>query len=235
MDDPIADPTVEMLGRPHAWDFIGRFAAVWSTPLDEDDGCSDAELDEAEDRLDMPLPVAVREAYRLFGRRRDLTSNQDRLLAPHELEVEDDHRLVYRRECQNCAVWAVDLANATKVDPPTVWREYGGHDWRPFLDRFSDACVEMVLSESLVDGPIELTENGQLDDASLAVLETYRRLNFPSYDLWAAAPAGPPVRWFAAPGVLLCDHAETWLWVRALTPEAIEDVRHRFPSDWIMS
>ena len=27
MDDPIADPTVELLGRPHAWKFIRRFAA----------------------------------------------------------------------------------------------------------------------------------------------------------------------------------------------------------------
>ena len=30
MDDPIADPTVEMLGRPHAWNFIPQFAAVWA-------------------------------------------------------------------------------------------------------------------------------------------------------------------------------------------------------------
>jgi len=48
-------------------------------------------------------------------------------------------------------------------------------------------------------------------------------------------PAGPPVRWFGGPGVLLCDHGETWLWVRALTPEAIDTVRHRIPVEWIMS
>src|SRR5262245_21487495 len=235
MDDPIADPSVVMLGRPHAWDFIRRFAAAWATPIGDDDGCSDAELDEAEDRLDLSLPDAFREAYRLLGRRRDLTSNQDTLLAPHQLWVEDDYRLVYRRENQNCAVWAVDLANSASVDPPTVWREHGGHEWRPFLHRFSDACVRVVRSESMFAGPLELSDNRELDDASLAVLETYRRLNFPDYDLWAAAPVGPPVRWFAAPGVLLCDHAQTWLWVRALTAEAIEDVRHRFPPDWIMS
>ena len=33
MDDPIADPTVETLGRPYAWDFIRRFAAVWVRAL----------------------------------------------------------------------------------------------------------------------------------------------------------------------------------------------------------
>jgi hypothetical protein len=235
MDDPIADPTVELLGRPHAWDFIRRFAAVWATPLRDDDGCPDAELDESERRLGLRLPVAVREVYRLLGRRRDLTSNQDTLLAPHQLKVEDGHRLVYRVENQACAFWAVDLAEPAAADPPVVWREYGGHQWRPFLDRFSDACVEMVLSESMFAGPIELSENGQLEDASLAVLETYRRLNFPAYDLWAGAPDGPPVRWFAAPGVLLCDHAETWLWVRALTSEAIDNVRRTFPVEWIMS
>jgi hypothetical protein len=53
--------------------------------------------------------------------------------------------------------------------------------------------------------------------------------------MWSGAPAGPPVRWFGGPGVLLCDHGETWLWVRALTPEAIDTVRHGIPVEWIMS
>jgi hypothetical protein len=232
VDDPIADPAVVMLGRPHAWEFVRRFMGAWMTPLGDGDGCTDAELDAASDRLGRSLPVALREAYRLLGRRPDLTNGQDKLLAPHQWELEHGDLLVYRRENQNCAVWAVDLADPAQADPPTLYREIDQGDWRPFLSRFSDACVEMVLSEAVLGGAVELSLDRQPDDASLAILEsTYRRLDFPEYELWAA-PDGPSVRWFAGPAVLLCDHAQTWLWVQARTPEAIDEVRRQMPGEW---
>jgi hypothetical protein len=150
------------------------------------------------------------------------------------LRVEDDHLLAYRVENQGCAVWGVDLTDPDADDPPVRWREYESHTWRPFLDRFSDACVEMVLSESIWSGPLELSANQQLEDASVAILEaSYRRLAFPDYQMWAD-PDGPPVRWFAGPDVLLCDHSDTWLWAKARTAAAIDEVRHRIPGDWIM-
>jgi hypothetical protein len=54
-----------------------RFAGSWRSPLTERDGCGEDELAAAERRLGLRLPAAVREAYALFGKWPDLTSNQD--------------------------------------------------------------------------------------------------------------------------------------------------------------
>jgi cell wall assembly regulator SMI1 len=68
--------------RQGAWRFIRRFAEAWLTPLSDDDGWTEADLQAAEQRLGVRLPAAIREAYALFGRRQDLTSMQDWLLTP---------------------------------------------------------------------------------------------------------------------------------------------------------
>jgi hypothetical protein len=89
-----------------AWGFLRRFAERWLMPLTEDDGWAEADLQAAEQRLGVRLPPAIREADGLFGRRRDLTSVQDRLLGPEELEVDaTGDVLVYRVENQSVAVW----------------------------------------------------------------------------------------------------------------------------------
>ncbi|WP_223184536.1 SMI1/KNR4 family protein [Streptomyces sp. CBMA152] len=86
------------------WRFIQGFAAHWADALEHGDGWTEADLVAAEERLGVRLPVAMREAYLLFGRRRDLTSNHDELLAPDELYVDDaGEALVFRHENQGAA------------------------------------------------------------------------------------------------------------------------------------
>ena len=168
--------------RANAWEFTRRFAAAWSRPLDQRDGCAESELAETEARLGRRLPIAVREAYRLLGTRDDLTRNHDRLLQPHELEVDDGHWLVCRVQNQHSALWAVDLTDPDEPDPPTRWRDptTSTRTWRPFVDRFSQACVEMVLTESLFT-QTDLSDNRELDDTAIAALEAaYQPLGFPS-------------------------------------------------------
>ncbi|NEE38294.1 hypothetical protein G3M53_74465, partial [Streptomyces sp. SID7982] len=81
-----------------------------------------------------------------FGRRPDLTSVQDSLLSPEHLHV-DDGALVFRLENQAVAEWAIRQEHLTDDDPPVVFRRRDGDSdrWMPFLDRFSTACIEMVL------------------------------------------------------------------------------------------
>ncbi|WP_406447326.1 hypothetical protein [Streptomyces sp. NBC_00876] len=84
----------------HAWTSIQDFAAqrVGAAP-GRGDGWTQADLDVAEERLGLGLPTALREAYLLFGRRQDLTSNHDVLLGPAELYVDDaKEALVFRQE-----------------------------------------------------------------------------------------------------------------------------------------
>jgi hypothetical protein len=221
--------------RRGAWRFIRRFAESWLTPLTDDDGWTKADLQAAEQHLGVRLPPAIREAYAMFGRRQDLTSVQDRLLDPDQLEVDvTGEVLVYRVENQSVALWGVPLAAMGQSDPPVVMApNFEDVGWEPFLERFSLACVEMVLSESLFSAPVELSDNRELDPATAGLVgQLFASLAMPDYPMWALP--GGSVRWFTGPEVLLCDFAGTWLWVRARTTGALDAVRIALPGEWLL-
>ncbi|MEV0038829.1 hypothetical protein [Streptomyces sp. NPDC050804] len=222
-------------GRGGVWGFVRGFAEGWRVPLGAGDGYGEWEIADAERRLGFALPVAVREAYGLFGRRRDLTSNQDRLLAPRELVVREG-ALVYRVENQYAAEWGVLLADLDQDDPPVYVRGAAGSPGRPlpFLDRFSLACVEMVLAESVFGAPDGLGDNRHLDGVDPGYIASrYTRVPLPDCPLWAVD--GGVTRWFSAPGVLLREDAGQWLWVLARTGSALARVRNELPGDWLLS
>jgi hypothetical protein len=220
-------------GRAGVWQFIQEFARLWRSLLASGDGYSEADISAAQQRLGVRFPAAVAEAYQLFGRRRDLTSNMDRLFRPGELSLAGNgHLLVFRQECQGCARWGVPLHLPGDPDPPVIVEAAEaslGQGWAPYLDRFSLACLEMVLSESLFTGA-GLHDSTQLDDDGIKSLEqNFTRLAIPSYPLWT----GPPVvRWFAGPDVILRADADTWLWARARATSALDKVRAAIPGDW---
>jgi hypothetical protein len=81
----------EMRDRHDAWRFVREFAAVWATPITDIDGFSDDEIDRAERLVRVRLPAAVREAYRLFGKRTDLTSRNGNLRPPEQLDYDQDN------------------------------------------------------------------------------------------------------------------------------------------------
>jgi hypothetical protein len=112
--------------RAGVWRFIRDFAGQWLSPLAEDDGWSEADIISAEKRLRVRFPAALREAYGLFGRREDLTSNQDRLLRPGQLCLSGSGQvLIFRWENQGCAQWGVRLDQPGHPDPPVVWEGLG--------------------------------------------------------------------------------------------------------------
>lgn len=209
--------------RDGAWWFVREYAEHFATPLGDDDGCA---VDEAEERLGVRLPAAVREAYALFGKRADLTSNQDELLPPDRLGLWDGV-LVHRVENQGCAHWGVAL---TGDDPPVLVRpdlaDKRVERWEPFLDRFSLACVEMVLSESLFleDG---LTDYLHLEDEGPPrVPDAFRPL---------PAPGVGRSRWYAGDDAVLRVVDDGFLMARGRTPAALEAVLAAFPGDWLLS
>ncbi|NJC73208.1 SMI1/KNR4 family protein [Planosporangium thailandense] len=221
--------------RQAAWQFVRHFAATWLTPLAESDGWSDAELDDAERRLELRLPAALREAYGLFGRRRDLTSNQDTLLDPAELYLEPTgEALIFRVESQGFAHWGVLTADLDKPDPPVVvklnLRNERAESWDAWLGTFSAACIEMVLSESIYARG-ELGDNKAQDDAEAEQLEQrYEQLALPDYP--TPPVGGTAVRWFTGPDVVLRDDQQGCLWVRARTAAALERMRRNLPGYW---
>ena len=142
--------------RLQAWEFVRWYADTWmDRPLRPEDGCTTEELADAEGDLGFELPAVLSEGYALFGRRDDLTRQQDPLVRPAGLYVDDalDGVLVFRRENQDCASWGIPLARIGQGDPPVVVESHRG--WIPFLDRMSLAWVELVLSESQWKAPTE--------------------------------------------------------------------------------
>lgn len=217
--------------RRRGWGFVCALAAACGRPVVEGDGVDAGWLQAAEKRLGVTLPAALREAYLLFGRRRDLTAVQDRLLSPDQLRRDADGVLVFRVENQHCASWGVS-AEAADDDPPVLVRT--GNRWMLYSDRLSIALVEMVLSEAMFSADEGHVDNRDLDDAAgAAMLAVFERLPMPDFPFWAGLD-GPPVRWFAGPDVLLRDDGGTWLWVHGRTPAAVQAVRDRLPGDWLM-
>ncbi|MFJ9697630.1 SMI1/KNR4 family protein [Kitasatospora sp. NPDC101183] len=214
MDDTDFDMRAAMAesvrGREGAWALVEGFAAHWGQPLGPGAGFTDAELDAAETRLGLRLPAALREAYRLFGRRADLTSNQDVLLTPDELYVLDG-ALVYRAENQGCAHWGVLLEELGREDPPTVVRpdlfDKSEERWEPWEERFSTAAAVMALYEkALEDDDLSL----ELDPEELP--EGVEEL----------PPLGRGLRWYLGRDVLVMV-MEGFAVGRARTEQAAED------------
>ncbi|NUP49761.1 MAG: hypothetical protein HOW97_20990, partial [Catenulispora sp.] len=227
-------PQRDLSDRQQVWEFVRSYAAAFGWPLVDGDGVEPAELDAAATRLGRGLPLALCEAYLLFGRRRDLTASQDTLLSPERLNVDPSRSvLVYRHENQACAAWGVRLAELELDDPPVVMDL--GNGWVPYSERLSVAMAEMVLSESMLsEHEASTTDNCGLDDRTRSMLEAdFDRLGLPDLPFWAA-PDGPPVRWFQGPDVLLRDDGGQWLWVHGRSSAAVDAVRDRLPSEWQM-
>lgn len=146
--------------------------------------------------------------------------------------------LVFRVENQHCARWGVPLSDMEVADPRVVFQDLtrtSPGPWRPFLDHFSPATVEMALSQALLFGEPEddVNDNRELDEETLRVVETrYERLPLPDHPLWAD-PDGHPVRYFTGPGVLLRDDTRQWLWVRARSNTRLNALRAALPGGWI--
>lgn len=222
--------------RAGAWRFVEGFARSWARPLGDGDGWGEAELAAAERRLGITLPLALREAYRLFGRREDLTGNHDVLLSPADLYLDERGEvLVFRHENQGAASWGVVVDDPERSDPAVVIRadlaDKAAEKWEGWLDRFSLACVETVLSESLHAPEGWCDFLGELGpDGAESLAEGGVRLRF------ADDPGREPFsgsRWYLGPDALLRLDGGVTLLARGRTQEALDRVREWIPGEWL--
>ncbi|MEU3539294.1 hypothetical protein [Streptomyces paromomycinus] len=168
------------------------------------------------------------------------------LLTPDELLLDPSGELlVFRSENQGCAGWGIPLETLGHDDPPVGL--FSDHlpdvSWTPYLERVSWACAELVLSETVMArryGPY-----GRECPATAAVVAaveaTCTPVALPPCPAWYA-PAEGPVRWYSAPGKLLClepgpdepDPAEPVpaLVVVGRTEADVREVIAAVPGDW---
>ncbi len=166
-----------LIGRQQAWEFIGQLAAEWTAPLAPGDGVSRDTWRAAEQRIGAELPAALREAYLLFGSG------------------------VPGGEPALCCLGRGHSGAGPHRSPPVYVQDRDGGNWKPFLDRVSVACVEMVLSEVVI-GRGQSGDMCELPGGLIAVAESaYEQMAVPEHRLWA--DPGITVRWFSAPGKLL--------------------------------
>ncbi|MDI2128514.1 SMI1/KNR4 family protein [Yinghuangia seranimata] len=215
--------------------FLERFAASWATKLLPGDGYGEAELVAAESRIGIPLPGALREAYRLLGRRKDLTANQDPLVPLDELDLNDDGALVFRTENQAAVRWGIRAADLRDADPAASIRpnlaDRSAESWEPWLAPLSLAVVELVMSETVHFEDDNWDFLCDVDDEGLTQLEArWTRLPIPDYPTGDRAPG---IRWFASPDLLICDEARTGLAVRGRTEAALDEIRDLIPGGWL--
>ncbi|WP_149259862.1 SMI1/KNR4 family protein [Actinomadura sp. K4S16] len=194
-----------------AFRFISRYCAAWTTPLSARDAYTPAEVQEAERRLGITFPAALREALQLFSRRYVGLLDQDRSLMHRLKGVEafsiyaDTRALMYQAE--NQGVWEryVRLEDMHLDDPPTFqthWADYSR--LLPFTDRLSVALMDLVLREHWWHDE-RLIVHGELREEQIAELagrfeELALSSAVPCYD-WIVPMA--PDRWFLAPDVLV--------------------------------
>ncbi len=223
--------------RSHAWEFVRWFADAWmGRPVKPEDGCTADELAAVEADLGFGLPVALSEGYALFGRRDDLTRQQDPLVGPSGLYVDEEASggvLVFRRENQDCACWGIPLSQIGQDDPPVVVESHQG--WIPFLDRMSVAWVELVLSETLFAAD-NLYDACELPDALMPDLDArHARVDLPDHPMWASEDDSP-VRWYAAPGRLVRRDGlqdQSWIHARGRTIGDLAAIREELPGPWV--
>jgi hypothetical protein len=132
--------------------------------------------------------------------------------------------LVFRAAHQGVIYFAVSLVDSTMDDPPTFMaRPLEGEPWQPFLDRFSLACVDMVLWEAIEAGPH--ADGRDLEEGEPeSLVAGLNELPFPRYDT---------SRWYAAADILLRVDDDMWVVVLGRTAQALDRFRDEHPGFWV--
>jgi hypothetical protein len=182
---------------------LKAFVAAWHPPLGKGDGVPVEELDAAEERLGVALPVALREWYQLAGRRADITATQNILLSPDQLSLEptvpdgEGRVLVFHVENQGVVRWGILLRDFDLPDPPVVLDATG---WQVENQHVSEFALQMVVFETTMGS--DYYGWGWADRTVLKVIErTYEDSGFP---VWHWPMEGRwLMRFFSRPHVLM--------------------------------
>ena len=93
--------------------------SILERPLTPEDGVLVVQIEVAERRLGMLLPLALREYYRVAGNLDEINANHNQLRSLGDLEFEDEY-LIFMDENQGVMVWAINTKD--EREDPEVWQ-----------------------------------------------------------------------------------------------------------------
>lgn len=129
----------------------------FGSPLTERQGYSEDQIHRMESQLQICLPRAIFDFYRVAGRERRFNQAFQRLLPLYQLFVANDH-LVFMEECQQVCFWSVTAKKCRGVDGAV----YQGNrspeiDWHRIQSRCSKFLM-ILLHYQAVCGGMKFTD-----------------------------------------------------------------------------
>jgi hypothetical protein len=107
---------------------LGQYRKILERILERDvleaDGVSEEAFAQAESRLWLRLPVALREYFLIAGNADDANRMHNLLFRPDEFIVEDGY-LVFMEENQAVVHWGIPIDRCDEPDP-SVWQRVNG-------------------------------------------------------------------------------------------------------------
>lgn len=212
-------------------------------PWQPSDGYDEATIQATEGRLDVRLPAILRNFYRAWGRRKDLTQRNHPLLSPDELLVRAGV-LLFWVENQACWSRGIPLVTLGEADPPVMiteggsWKLQSEREWKPshaHLSRFLDDVTYLhAFDGGAMHGGWTLPNHPGLPRHHVAWLEAQ----------WSKATASPWIFGIAVedpafdawPSVYVRDGQAFYEfgWSRLAVREAkvVDEIKQRFQITW---
>jgi hypothetical protein len=153
------DPPLELLWASPRWRRLEGLVRKWyARPLGPRDGESLNAIRAAERRLGITLPAALREWYRLVGRR--LEHVQDHPIKLGDLKIDGDVLVVYG-ENQYVVTWGFKLTDLPHDDPPGYVADHTGamRPWVREHETLSEMLLALTMSETVL-GSWDVWERG---------------------------------------------------------------------------
>ena len=144
--------------------------ATFGYPLTEGDSLPPRVLAEAEERLGVRVPAALREYYLIAGRERRFNTCHNRLLPPSDWRI-DKKRPIFMEENQSVAWWGVSVRSPGSADPPV---SQGINDrpitWRP-EHRQCSVFLAVMLHYQAVNGGFRFCGTAAATDQAIDRLQ----------------------------------------------------------------
>ncbi|MFC4478553.1 SMI1/KNR4 family protein [Flavobacterium chungangensis] len=105
--------------------YIQKIKRLYNLSENENYGFSENQILDLEKKLEIKLPLKLKEYYLELGKEENLNYSFNRLLKPeNEIGFSDDNFLVFYEENQNVAFWGIKKEDLSKKNPPV----YGNYD-----------------------------------------------------------------------------------------------------------